>query len=190
MHTFLDWLKNSPPHPDIIPTTNPPKNVCIFTRAGDTDETRDSYDADRAPASTGRIYDIFAEYKKLLSKRWQKPDRKRDRPCSRFLFKARPQSYGANHGNTNTPPPGQSRRSRKRKRSMPSAPPAFAGNVEDIGPPPIDPEDNQYAVERLPDPKSTRAASISAILVELLNIANSMCVWENRAKGGTVRKMV
>jgi hypothetical protein len=68
MHTFFDWLKNSPPHPDIIPTTNP-KNVCIFTRAGDTDETRDSYDADRAPASTGRIYDIFAEHKKLLSKR-------------------------------------------------------------------------------------------------------------------------
>jgi hypothetical protein len=60
---------------------------------------------------------------------------------------------------------------------MPSAPPAFAGNVEVTGPPPIDPEDNQYAVERLPEPKSARAASISAILVEVLNTENSVvCV--------------
>ena len=34
-------------------------------------------------------------------------------------------------------------------RDMSNAPPVFAENVEDIGPPPIDPRDSQYAVEWL-----------------------------------------
>jgi hypothetical protein len=58
---------------------------------------------------------------------------------------------------------------------MTNAPPAFAENVEDIGPPPIDLEDNQYAVERLLEPKSARAASIGE---------NSVCVC-----GSIVRKV-
>lgn len=71
-HIFFDRLKNSLPHPDIIRTTNPKKNACIFTRSGDTDETRDLCDADRALASAGRICDIFAECEKLLDKKQQK----------------------------------------------------------------------------------------------------------------------